>query len=730
MKKISVIIPMYNTEKYIRQCLDSVLRQTFQDMEIIVIDDGSADKGPEICEELGQTDARIRLYRQENGGVSAARNYGIELADGEYIFFLDSDDVLHPLLMEKMIRQAEKQQADLVFCGYRKLDAEKLDALPAADQKKEIRARFETAEGNEVEKWLHIQYVNQLSGIGGKLLRRSLIGSLRFDRSLSNGEDTLFLYYFIRRQVRAAYLKKDWYYYRIHPESVTQSSAMLKGERYFESSRRIRDEEYGRGQMDFSLTWENICTRQIERSYELLKNTGNRRGADKMKKFAAEERRHPMFGRLLFSEKLMYNLCFFCYPVYAVLNRQMPVLLKWKEAFTMRKKHSDIGIITFHCSNNYGAMLQAYGLKTFLRRNGKEADIVRYEPFYMTGRHWWIPYAPLKGLKGRIWGLFHMWDGFLAHLRTREAYAKQLSNMNYFRYKYLVDKKQRKILSLAGLKQLNYQCYVVGSDQIWNPDITCGLRKAYFGAFENKRKKRVVSYAASIGGAELARRYDKEFAELVSRLDAVSVREETAVPYVERLYGKEVTAVLDPVFFLKKESWQKVERIPARAKYRKYILVYVTETNREMSDYAKKLSQETGLPVIEVRAGHLGTDAGFEVDYTAGPAELLGYIHKAEYVVSNSFHAVAFSMIYEKQFLAFVHSRLGARVRNIIDIHGLQDRLCDENQLPDIHAGIDWETVRERTKEHVRASGEYLLKNLEIGDKRRWTAVRDGSSNL
>lgn len=719
MKKISVIIPMYNTEKYIGQCLDSVLRQTFRDMEIIVVDDGSIDSGAEICEELGRTDGRIRLYRQENGGVSAARNYGIELADGEYIFFLDSDDMLHPFLLENMVRRVEEQQADLVFCGYRKLDAEKMDVLTAADQKKRIRTWFETAEGNEVEKWFHIQYVDHLSGIGGKLLRRSLIGNLRFDRSLSNGEDTLFLYYFIRKQVRAVYLEKDWYYYRIHSESVTQSSAMIKGKLYFECSRRIRDEEYERGQMDFSLTWENICMRQIERKYELLKKTGERRDGKKMKKFAAEERRHPMFDRLPLSEKLLYNLCFFCYPVYAVLNRQMPVLLKWKEVFTMRKKHLDIGIITFHCSNNYGAMLQAYGLKTFLRRNGKGAEIVRYEPFYMTGRHWWIPYAPIKGLKGRIWGLLHMWDGFLAHLHTREEYSKQLRNMNYFRYKYLVDKKQKKVFSLAGLKQLEYKCYVVGSDQIWNPDITCGLRKAYFGAFESKRKKRVVSYAASMGGAELARRYDKKFAKLVSRLDAVSVREEAAVPYVERLYGKEVMVVLDPVFFLKKESWQKVERIPARAEDKKYILVYVTEPNREMSDYAKKLSQETGLPVMEVRAGQLGTNAGFEVDRSAGPAELLGYIHKAEYIVSNSFHAVAFSIIYEKQFLAFVHSRLGARVRNIIDIYGLRDRLCEENQMLDINADIDWKTVREKTKEHVRASGEYLLKHLETGDEQR-----------
>ncbi len=743
MKKVSVIIPMYKSEKYIRQCLDSVLRQTFRDMEIIVIDDGSTDRGPKICEELGRTDDRIRLHSRENGGVSAARNYGIETAGGEYLFFLDSDDVIHPLLIESMVRQAEEQQADLVFCGYRKLEARELNKVldmawaekesdaasaakvseavrsaetPAAGRKTDIHTRFETAEGKDAENWFHIQYVNQLSGIGGKLLRRSAIGDLRFDRRLTNGEDTLFLYYFIRNQIRTAYLRKDWYYYRIHPESVTQSSATQRGKRYFESSRRIRDEEYKRGNTDFALTWERFGIGQIEKNYEMLKNTGDQKGCRSLRELAAKERRHPMFQQLVLSEKLLYDLCFFCHFLFVPVNRQVPGLLKWKEAFTMGKRHSDIGIITFHCSNNYGAMLQAYGLKTFLRRNGKQTDIVRYEPFYMTGRHWWIPYTPIKGLKGRIWGMFNMWNEFRIHLQSKEDFSRRLSNMNYFRYKYLVDKKQRKVLSLAGLKRLKYPYYVVGSDQIWNPDITCGLRKAYFGAFDNKWKKKVISYAASFGGAELARRHDKEFAKLVRHLDAVSVREEAAVPYVERLYGKEVTAVLDPVFFLKKESWQKVERIPDRVKDRNYILVYVTEPNEAMSDYAKKLSQETELPVIEVRAGQLGTNAGFEVDHTAGPAEFLGYIHKAEYVVSNSFHAVAFSMIYGKQFLAFVHSRLGARMRNIIDIHGLQDRLCEEKPGIDIHDKIDWETVRKRTKESVRASGEFLLKHLETGE--------------
>ena len=120
MKKVSVIIPMYNSENYIGQCIRSVTDQTYRNLEIIVVDDGSTDEGARVCAELMETDARIRLCRQENRGVSAARNHGIQAATGEYVFFLDSDDAIHPLLLGELLGRAEENNAQLAFCGYRK----------------------------------------------------------------------------------------------------------------------------------------------------------------------------------------------------------------------------------------------------------------------------------------------------------------------------------------------------------------------------------------------------------------------------------------------------------------------------------------------------------------------------------------------------------------------------------------------------------------------------------
>ena len=103
MPEISVLVPVCNVENYLEQCLDSLIAQSFKNIEIICIDDGSTDQSREVCEQFCRKDGRIRLYRQENKGVSSARNLGLEAAAGEYVFFLDSDDAIHPSLIEAAV---------------------------------------------------------------------------------------------------------------------------------------------------------------------------------------------------------------------------------------------------------------------------------------------------------------------------------------------------------------------------------------------------------------------------------------------------------------------------------------------------------------------------------------------------------------------------------------------------------------------------------------------------
>lgn len=115
MAEVSVIIPVYNVEKYLKKCVESVLTQTYKDIEIILVDDGSTDKSGDICDELAKTDGRIRVIHQKNKGLGGARNTGIDNCNTEYLLFLDSDDYIHPQLIERCITAAERNNCELVF---------------------------------------------------------------------------------------------------------------------------------------------------------------------------------------------------------------------------------------------------------------------------------------------------------------------------------------------------------------------------------------------------------------------------------------------------------------------------------------------------------------------------------------------------------------------------------------------------------------------------------------
>ena len=118
MVKVSVIVPVYNVEKYIRKCLDSLVNQTLEDIEIIVVNDGSKDSSIDILKEYAEKHNNIKVYEKENGGLSDARNYGLQFATGKYIAFLDSDDYVDVNLYKRMYEKAKAEDSDMVECNF------------------------------------------------------------------------------------------------------------------------------------------------------------------------------------------------------------------------------------------------------------------------------------------------------------------------------------------------------------------------------------------------------------------------------------------------------------------------------------------------------------------------------------------------------------------------------------------------------------------------------------
>ena len=756
-ENVSVIIPMYNAEPYIRRCLQSLLDQTYRNWEAIVIDDGSTDRGADICREFAAADSRIRVFSQENGGVSAARNRGLDIAQGEYLFFLDSDDAIHPLLLEEMILQSRRTGADFLACAQAKLKPELVDPALSAASVRDERPVWE-APPREESPGLMRKYARFISGAGGKMIRRSAVGELRFREDLFLGEDTYFVNQLFYHFVQVAFTLQEWYYYSRFPESLTNSSNLYTNPRYYTVYHLLQEYDLAAGDEHAVQMWELELLKRLQSNYILQCQAKDAAGMAAIRKIAAAECRQPIFLELPRDVRLPFRWFFFnypCYQIYRMVSSLRKYLRRvWRYSrrclhrgiwfvkrclrrgiwFVKRCLYSGIwlckyclysgiwhlrylralmeggaddmthkiGILTFHCSDNFGAMLQAYGLKSYLCQAGLDAAIVSYSPPYMTGRHWYIPYVPYSG-KG---GFLRLGKSALAGWYRNRAmgpdFFHRRDNMRRFRRQYLTRGRLPRFFTWQ-LSLLPIRCFVVGSDQIWNPDITLGLRRAYFGAFPNPCKKRVVAYAASLGSAALPERYDQEFSALLRHVDAVSVREAEAVPYLEKFRDDAVTAVLDPVFLIGREDWQRVERPPEREGF---ILLYATERDPALYDYARSLSQEKDLPVVQLEAAGGAGEEGFVVDRAAGPSEFLGYLHHADYVVTNSFHAAAFSIIYQKRFLVFLHSTLGARTRGVLHVHGLEDRLYQEGA--EIDAPIDWEAVQARSQENAALSKEFI----------------------
>ena len=329
MKKVSVIIPMYNSQSFIKECMQSVVRQSYPNWEMIVVDDGSSDKSVEICSKLSRADGRIRIVCQKHLGVSAARNRGIEEAAGEFLLFLDSDDEMHPLLIEKFVYLAEKYHAELVMCQCRKVNTYELERGLEKTDTNAGRLKGKVGNGRETEEWFHVRYARQMAGIGGKMIRKSAVGELRFDEGLGNGEDTLFLYHLSGSKIRTVYLYREWYYYRIHPGNTVNSFQTKNNMGYFECSRTIRDKEYRMGRIRYALTWERMFVIQIESSYTEAKKVKDLNKCQRLREIANKETRFLLLKKLEIFHKLMFWSCFYFFPLYVLLRK---ILIKlWEE---------------------------------------------------------------------------------------------------------------------------------------------------------------------------------------------------------------------------------------------------------------------------------------------------------------------------------------------------------------------------------------------------------------
>jgi glycosyltransferase involved in cell wall biosynthesis len=223
---LSIISPCYNVEEYVAQTISSVLSQSYQDWEYILVDDGATDKTPQILKEFASKDSRIRVIHKTNGGVSSARNVGIEAAKGEWIIFLDSDDWLADEALEEYVKCSKNIAADVYHINsYTNKGKVEKKRPPLQDIVRDEESKkwfvYDTLYPY-IDKFFNKVDVGRIRGVNGKMYRRALLTNnhIRFDETLKIAEDALFNYYAFCAASRIAMVNKYLLHYRINSVSV------------------------------------------------------------------------------------------------------------------------------------------------------------------------------------------------------------------------------------------------------------------------------------------------------------------------------------------------------------------------------------------------------------------------------------------------------------------------------------------------------------------------------
>lgn len=220
---ISIIIPVYNAERFLKECLDSVSNQTCSDLEILIVNDGSTDGSPEICDSFAQKDSRVRVFHNKNAGASEARNFGIKKASGDYIVFFDSDDYAEPDLCEKLLSAIENDSTDFAFCGYRNIASAGITDRLLYDSAKTFREQEYREEivaatlGLTGSKLKNPEKLDKLTPIWARIYKRNIIidNDIKFvDLKKVPSECLLFNFEYCLRARSASYVHEPLYYYR------------------------------------------------------------------------------------------------------------------------------------------------------------------------------------------------------------------------------------------------------------------------------------------------------------------------------------------------------------------------------------------------------------------------------------------------------------------------------------------------------------------------------------
>lgn len=306
---ISVIVPVYNVEEYLRNCLDSILQQSYSELQIILIDDGSTDNSGKICDEYEKKDSRIEVIHQQNSGIGRTRNVGLDRAKGQYIAFVDSDDFIHKDMYRDLIKLAKRNKADLTVCKFQRFKNPNFSVKWEDCPTERILRPYDVlaklpGDQDEVE-----------SVLWNKLYKSSLFNSIRFPEGLIN-EDADIIYLVIDASNIVIVTDQVYYYYRFNENSITRLDTYLYNMDIFKIYDRQQRYYQEKGYSELSRSTRRTYLDKVISKYKLIKaQSGKKKILKQLKeRYNAKymEGNSPIKGagyRLFYVSPNLYYVC-------------------------------------------------------------------------------------------------------------------------------------------------------------------------------------------------------------------------------------------------------------------------------------------------------------------------------------------------------------------------------------------------------------------------------------
>ena len=361
------------------------------------------------------------------------------------------------------------------------------------------------------------------------------------------------------------------------------------------------------------------------------------------------------------------------------------------------------GIVSYniYCNfTNYGSALQSWALTQAIGKIGYHAKLVDYCPDILADKDPLNPFG-------------NMWDKDEESIRMCQLTMPAIK-VNYEKfmrfYNERFDKTKGRYTS-GNFDDISSEvdCFVCGSDTIFCPD-EFGIDDGYYANYKCM-KNNSVAYAASFGDPHFTEDTYPILNERLKNFKAFGLRENLMIPYVKEHSSVPVQKVVDPTLLLTSDDYDTIAE--KRIIDEKYLLLYARRYNPKMNEYAEKLAEQNGWKIVDISLRATNAERGHQMFYEAGVEEFLSLVKNAEYVVTNSFHGMIFSVQYRRPFVVFSREQCDTKIEEILELFGLPDRML-VNGNENFRVNINYDEVHSNISRARESSKQFLRSELEI----------------